>query len=101
MEANPGFQSRAKHLDRLVPNPKAKLRDQFHEVARYRQLSLRTEEAYWDWVHRFLRYWKEQGGAWRHPQEMAGPEVKSFLAHLATERNVAVSTQNQAFHPVR
>jgi hypothetical protein len=32
--------------DRLVPNPKAKPREQFHEVARYRQLSLRTEEAY-------------------------------------------------------
>ena len=38
----------------LVPNPKARLREQFHEVARFRQLSLRTEESYWDWV---LRMW--------------------------------------------
>jgi hypothetical protein len=28
-------------------------------------------------------------------------EVREFLVHLAAERNVAVSTQNQAFHPVR
>jgi hypothetical protein len=39
---------------RLVPNPKARLREQFHEVARFRQFSLRTEESYWDWVKRFL-----------------------------------------------
>lgn len=83
---------------RLIPNPKAKLRDQFHEVARFRQLAYRTEEAYWDWVHRFLVYWKEQAGAWRHPQDLSGQEVKAFLAHLATDRRVAVSTQNQALN---
>jgi integron integrase len=82
----------------LVPNPKAKLRERLHEVARYRQLSLRTEEAYWDWVYRFLKYWKAQAGDWRRPEEMGGAEVKVFLAHLATERKVAVSTQNQALN---
>lgn len=46
MEVNPKSVPRG----RLVPNPKARLREQFHEVARYRQLSLRTEEAYWGWV---------------------------------------------------
>jgi hypothetical protein len=39
--------------DRLVPNPKARLRDQFHEVARFKHLSLRTEQTYWDWVVRY------------------------------------------------
>lgn len=33
--------------ERLVPNLKTKLRDQFHGMARFRQLSLRTEETYW------------------------------------------------------
>ena len=106
--------------ERLVPNPKAKLRDQFREVARFRQLSLRTEEAYWDWVVRFLRFHRsaphpagntsprpsphfasqnaERGKTWRHPAAMGGPEVKTFLAHLATERKVAVSTQNLALN---
>jgi len=83
---------------RLVPNPKAKLRDQVHEVARYRQLSLRTEQTYWDWVHRFLLFARDRGGAWRHPKEMGTEEVRTFLSHLATERKVASSTQNQALN---
>jgi hypothetical protein len=32
----------------------------------------------------------------RHPKEMAEPETTAFLTHLAAERNVAASTQNQA-----
>jgi integron integrase len=85
-------------IERLAPNPKGKLRDQFHEVARYRQLSLRTEEAYWDWVHRFLRYWRERSGDWRHPKEMGAEEVREFLTYLAAERGVAAATQNQALN---
>lgn len=84
--------------ERLLPNPKARLRDQFHEAARFRQLSLRTEEAYWAWVHRFLLFCKEQAGDWRHPKDLGAPEVRRFLIHLATERRVAVSTQNQALN---
>ena len=89
---------RALRKDRFVPNPKLRLQDQFHEVARYRQLSLRSEEAYWHWVHRFMVFWKSQAGGWRHPKDMGGPEVKTFLADLATGRKVAISTQNQALN---
>jgi hypothetical protein len=32
--------------DGLLPNPKGKLREQFHEVARFKHLSLRTEGAF-------------------------------------------------------
>jgi integron integrase len=90
------FPGRAK--ERFIPNPKLRLQEQFHEVARFRQLSLRTEEAYWEWTRRFMLYWKAQAGAWRHPRDMGGLEVKTFLAHLATERKVATSTQNQALN---
>ena len=83
---------------RLIPNPKAKLRDQFHEVARYKHLSLRTEQTYWDWVRRYLLFHKQRQGAWRHPREMAAPEIACFPTHLAVERSVAVSTQNQALN---
>ncbi len=84
--------------DRLVPNPKAKLRDQFHEVARFKHLSLRTEQTYWDWTRRFLLFHKEKAGNWRHPRDLDGPEVKEFLTHLAVARQVVVSTQNQALN---
>ena len=83
--------------ERFLPNPKARLRVQFREVARFRHLSLRTEETYWDWVVRFLKF-ERHGGQWRHPQDMGGAEVRAFLTHLAAERNVAVSTQNQALN---
>lgn len=55
--------------ERLVPNPKARLREQFHEVCRFKHLSVRTEEAYWGWLRRFLIFHK-QGGQWRHPRAL-------------------------------
>jgi hypothetical protein len=51
---------------RLLLNPKAKLRDQFHEVARFKHLSLRTEQTYWEWVVRYLKFWRDRPHA--HPQ---------------------------------
>lgn len=38
--------------DGLLPNPKSRLREQFHEVPRFKYLSLRTEQSYWEWVVR-------------------------------------------------
>ena len=35
-------------------------------------------------------------GGWRHPRDMGEAEVRAFLAHLASDRKVAVSTHNQA-----
>jgi hypothetical protein len=36
--------------DGLLPNPKGRLREQFHEVARFKHLSPRSEQSYWEWV---------------------------------------------------
>jgi integron integrase len=83
----------------FLPNPKARLKDQFHEVARFKHLSQRSEEAYWGWVVRFLKFHRRNGG-WRHPRELAPAEISAFLSHLATDRNVAAATQNQALHAV-
>ena len=82
----------------LLPNPKTRLKDQFHEVARFRHLSYRTESAYWDWVVRFLKFHRERAGAWQHPRDLGSRGVTPFLTWLATERNVSVSTQNQALN---
>ena len=54
-------------------------------------MSLRTEQSYVGWIRRYIRYHKL-----RHPDEMGSAEVVEFLSHLAVERNVAASTQNQA-----
>ena len=46
----------ARPLCKLVPNPKARLQDQFHEVARFKYLAERTEASYWQWVVRYLKF---------------------------------------------
>lgn len=43
------------------------------------------------WVVRFVRY-----HGLRHPAEMGSREINAFLTHLAMERAVSASTQNQA-----
>lgn len=79
--------------ERLFPNPKLKLREQVREVARFQHLSLRTEQTYWEWIRRFIFFHGK-----RHPREMHAAEVRAFLVHLALERKVAASTQNQALN---
>jgi len=53
--------------------------------------SIRTEEACVQWVRRFIVFSKL-----RHPSDMGPHEVAVFLTHLAVDRDVAASTQNQA-----
>ena len=40
----------------FIPNPKLKLREQVHEVMRFFHYSPRTEETYWHWIERFLKF---------------------------------------------
>lgn len=86
----------------FVPNPNAPLKDQLHEVMRFRHYSRRTEQSYWQWIVRFLRHHRIPGTAgsagWRHPRSLGVAEVANFLSHLAKDRNVAASTQNQALN---
>jgi len=70
---------------------KPKLLDQVRDVIRRKHYSIRTEQAYVDWIKRFIIYHDK-----RHPSEMAEEEVTEFLTHLARDRHVAPSTQNQA-----
>lgn len=73
------------------PGNKPKLLQQVRDVIRRKQYSIRTEQAYVDWIKRFILYHNK-----RHPREMAEEEVAEFLTHLARDRNVAPATQNQA-----
>jgi integron integrase len=63
------------------------------EVIRLRHLSIRTEEAYAQWIRRFIIFHGK-----RHPREMGDREVVAFLTHLAVSGNVAAATQNQALN---
>src|SRR5436305_8251438 len=46
---------------------------------------------YVDWIRRFILFHRK-----RHPAEMGTVESEAFLTHLAIERHVSASTQNQA-----
>jgi integron integrase len=70
---------------------KPKLLEHVRAIARMRHLSLRTEEAYCDWIKRFILFHQK-----RHPVEMGAEEIRQFLTHIAVEASVAASTQNQA-----
>lgn len=65
--------------------------DAVRREVRARQLSLRTEEAYTGWIRRYLRFHRTSD-----PGSLGGEQVADFLAHLAVERRVSSSTQNQA-----
>ena len=65
------------------------------EAMRLRRMSLRTEKTYINWVRRYIRFHRG-----RHPRDMGASELSDFLSHLASDRNVSPSTQNQALQAV-
>jgi integron integrase len=68
-----------------------RLLDQLRDALRSRHYSQRTVQAYAMWAKRFCLYHSA-----RHPAEMAEPEINAFLTHLAINRRISPSTQNQA-----
>lgn len=68
-----------------------KLLDQVRGKIRLKHYSIRTEQAYVDWIKRFVLHFGK-----RHPRDLGAAEVEQFLTYLAVDGNVAASTQNQA-----
>lgn len=75
----------------LPPLRSVKVLDQLRERIRYLHYSLRTEQAYVNWVRAFIRF-----HGVRHPATLGSSEVEAFLSWLANERKVSVSTHRQA-----
>ena len=70
-----------------------KLLDQVRDVMRVKHYAFRTELSYISWIKKFILFHQK-----RHPKDMGETEVEAFLTWLAVEKNVAKSTQNQAFN---
>jgi integron integrase len=84
------------HSDTCEPASHARARaslllERVRAKVRAKHYSIRTEDAYADWVRRFIQHFRL-----RDPRDMGAPEVEQFLTHLAVEDNVSASTQNQA-----
>jgi integron integrase len=76
---------------KIVSGQPPKLLDQVRDKIRLKHYSIRTEQAYTDWIKRYILHFGK-----RHPREMGAPEVEQFLTHLAVNGRVSASTQNQA-----
>ena len=81
-------------MSNFVPKP-GRLMDQVHEVMRFHHYSLSTEKSYIHWILRYIRFNNRQ-----HPKDMGKHEIERFLSHLAMNRDVSASTQNQALNAI-
>jgi len=71
------------------------LETRVRECLRIEHYSYRTEQAYVAWIRRFVIFHQ-----WQKPSSLGAEHVHAFLRHLAIERQVASSTQNQALNSV-
>lgn len=81
--------------DTFPPRKDKKLLDQLSEAIRIKHYSYRTEQTYREWIKRYILFHNK-----RHPRDMGLQELQQFLAHLAIEKHVAASTQNQALSAI-
>ena len=68
-----------------------RLLDRVRARIRFKHYSIRTEQAYVDWIKRFILFHDK-----RHPVDLGAAHVEAFLTDLASAHHVSASTQNQA-----
>ena len=73
----------------------SRLMDQVRETLRFYHYAYNTEKSYVEWILKFIRF-----SGKKHPKDMGKFEIERFLSHLAVNRDVAASTQNQAFNAI-
>ena len=74
-----------------VTSQPPKLLDRLRAAVRVKHYSYSTEQSYVAWARRYIRF-----HGLRHPAQLGAEHVEAFLNHLATDRRVSASTQNQA-----
>ena len=60
-----------------------KLLDQVRDTIRVKHTSIRTEEAYANWIKRYITSHNV-----RHPAEMGAPEAQAVLTHLVVDETL-------------
>jgi site-specific recombinase XerD len=70
---------------------KPRLLDEVRAAARAAHHTTRAEEAFVQWIRRFILFHDK-----RHPAQMAEAEAAQFLTHLAVQEHVSPSQQAQA-----
>ena len=80
-------------MDSIEDGTPGGIESQLVDAVRRRHYSVGTERMYVAWYKRFVRF-----HGLRHPAELDAEDVETFLTHLARNRSVAASTQNQALN---
>ena len=70
-----------------------RLLDDVRDVIRIKHYSIRTEQAYLQWIRRYILFHGK-----RHPSELGADHLSAFLSDLAVRGRVAAATQNQALN---
>ena len=78
-------------MEEAAAAPEPRLLEQARARIRLKHYSIRTEQAYLQWMRRYI-----QANGMRHPRELGGAALEAFLTDLATRGRVSASTQNQA-----
>jgi integron integrase len=78
-------------IDNDQTGPKQRLLDQVRDVIRCKHYSIRTESTYTEWIRRYILFHNK-----RHLKDLNEKHISVFLTHLAVNRKVTSSTQNQA-----
>ena len=78
--------------------PPGQALDDAREWMRTKHYAYKTEQTYLSWCTRFFHYSEQCNGVDQTEAVLVTPQViKDYLTHLATIKNVAKSTQNQAY----
>ena len=80
---------------RQIDSPSEKLLERAQRLLRAKHYPHRTEKAYLGWIRRYILFHGK-----RHPVHLGKREIEAYLSHLATNRKVAASTQNQALSAI-
>jgi len=84
----------ASSFEETVGRP-PKLMQRLSDTLKRLHYSPRTSEAYLGWVRRYIVF-----HGLRHPKELKQADIEAFLTHLAVQRKVSASTQNQALSAI-
>jgi site-specific recombinase XerD len=77
------------------PRQEKKLLDQYRDAINLKHYSPRTGDTYIHWTKEYIFFHHK-----RHPKEMGAPEINQFLTHLASEKKISASVQNQALSAI-
>lgn len=89
------FQRDNNESNESVPSDWQKIEERLHVALNLRHRSYSTEKTYILWLKQFRGFIKD-----KNPHSLEGKDLQDFLSHLAVEKKVSASTQNQALNAI-